>query len=92
MKIENGDRAIKALEELKQFKTNLKILKEMREKIERWESGILFQQYSDGSGLCTDHCFTDGNYNTDMNLEIINHIILVHVSYMDQLEQEILSL
>jgi len=92
MKIENGERAIRAFEELKQFKANLKILKEMRDKIELHESGILFQQHSDGSGLCTGHCYTNGNYNVDMNLEIINHVILVHVSYMDQLEQEIESL
>lgn len=92
MKIENGERAIRAFEELKQFKTNLKILKEMRDKIERGESGILFQQHSDGSGLCTGHCYTNRNYNMDMNLELIDHAILVHVSYMSKLEQEIESL
>jgi len=92
MKIENGERAIRALDELKQFKANLKILKEMRDKIERHESGILFQQHSDGSGLCTGHCYTNGNYNVDMNLELIDHAILVHVSYMSKLEQEIESL
>ena len=92
MKIENGNRAIQALDELKQFKLNLTILKEMRDKIERCESGILFQQHLDGSGLCTNHCYTNGNYNMDMNLELIDHAILVHVSYMDQLEQEIESL
>lgn len=92
MKIENGERVIRALDELKQFKANLKILKEMEDKIERGESGILFQQHSDGSGLRTGHCYTNGNYNVNMNLEIITHAILVHVSYMDQLEQEIESL
>lgn len=92
MKIENGNRAIQALDELKQFKLNLTILKEMRDKIERCESGILFQQHLDGSGLCTGHCYTNGNYNMDMNLELIDHAILVHVSYMSKLEQEIESL
>ena len=92
MKLENASRIIKALSEHATISNNISTLTHLAEEICIGESGILFQQHSDGYGIRTEHCYSNGNYNVEMNEELVNAVIDIHTRYLHKLEQEILSL
>jgi len=92
LKLENKDRIIKALQEHKALTKNLDVLVKLSSKIEDGKAPIHIQEFTDGSGLKTEECYLNGNYNVEMNTELVEAVIAIHIKYRNKLEEEIETL
>jgi len=90
MKIENVKKATDKIKELKELDEAITEAQAMLVKVQDGGEGILFRQYSDGSGAFdVPYVFVDGTYPTEMYARIAENIIKEFKALRDVIVKEI---
>jgi len=75
MKLENSERAVRALKELETIDDNLIDLQNLLEKVKDGRAGVRIHEYTDSSGLNTEYFYLNGNYDIGLNTVIMEAVI-----------------